>query len=89
MFASRGSMQIKAADGRQPDIVALERLLDRPDVPAATRKRIEPRSGRSGRREGRADAAYQIEFYFGRDENWATIHDLRLEVDGLAPRSTT
>src|SRR4051812_26549856 len=30
------------------------------------------------------DAAYQIEFYFGRSENWATIHDLRIEVDGLA-----
>jgi hypothetical protein len=33
-------MQIKPAASRQSDILALERLLDRPDVPAATRKRI-------------------------------------------------
>jgi hypothetical protein len=34
-------MQIKAADGRATDLFALEQLLDRPDAPAATRKRIE------------------------------------------------
>ncbi|MBA2382136.1 MAG: hypothetical protein H0V73_08500 [Chloroflexi bacterium] len=34
-------MQIKVADGRQADIVALERILERPDLPAATRKRID------------------------------------------------
>ena len=77
-------MQIKAADSRQPDIVALERLLDRPDVPGATRRRIEAevRQIRAGERAER-DAAYQVELYFGQSENWATIHDLRIEVDGL------
>lgn len=78
-------MQIKAADGRQHDVVELERLLDRSDVPQATRKRIETeiRNIEAGERAER-DAAYQIELYFGKSENWATIHDLRIEVDGLA-----
>jgi hypothetical protein len=78
-------MQIKAADSRQPDILALERLLDRPDLPGATRKRIEAeiRQIQAGERAER-DAAYQVELYFGRAENWATIHDLRFEVGGLA-----
>ncbi len=78
-------MQIKGADGRTTDVVALERLLDRPDVPGATRKRIEQEISqiRSGEKAER-DAAYDIELYFGRSENWATIHDLRIEVDGLA-----
>jgi hypothetical protein len=78
-------MQIKAADSRQPDILALERLLDRPDLPAATRKRVEAeiRQIVAGERAEQG-AAYQIELYFGRSENWATLHDLRIVVDGLA-----
>jgi hypothetical protein len=78
-------MQIKAADSRQPDILALERLLDRPDVPGATRQRMEAeiRQILAGQR-GEQAAAYQIELYFGRSEHWATIHDLRIVVDGLA-----
>lgn len=77
-------MQIKAADGRQPDILALEHLLGRTDVPGATRKRIEAeiRQIQAGERAER-DAAYQIELYFGNWQNWATIHDLRIEVGGL------
>jgi hypothetical protein len=78
-------MQIKAADGRNADVIALERLLVRPDVRGATRKRIEQEIAqiRSGEKAER-DAAYDIELYFGRSVNWATIHDLRIEVDGLA-----
>lgn len=78
-------MQIKASDDRQPDVLALERLLERPDVPAATRVRMdaEIRQIRAGDK-GERDAAYDIELYFGRSKNWATIHDLRIEVDGLA-----
>ena len=78
-------MQVKAAASRKPDILALERLLERPDVPAVTRRRIEDeiRTIRAGEAAER-DAAYDIELYFGRSENWATIHDLRFEVDGLA-----
>jgi hypothetical protein len=78
-------MQIKAADSRQPDVLALERLLGRRNLPAATRKRVESeiRQIQAGERAEQA-AAYQIELYFGRSENWATIHDLRIEVDGLS-----
>jgi hypothetical protein len=78
-------VQIKASDGRANDIVVLERLLERPDVPLATRKLIEAeiRQVKAGERAER-DAAYQIELYFGQSESWATIHDLRFEVDGLA-----
>lgn len=78
-------MQIKSAEGHQSDVLALELLLDQPNVPGATRKRIEAeiRQVRAGEKAER-DAAYQIELYFGRSDGWATIHDLRFEVDGLA-----
>jgi hypothetical protein len=83
-IVSGDPMLIKAADSRQPDIVALELLLHRSDVPGATRKRIEAeiRNIRAGEK-GEQDAAYEIELWFGRGQNWATIHDLRIEVDGL------
>ena len=76
-------MQIKAADDRQPDLDALDALLARPDVDATTRKRIEReiraiRAGVAGER----DAAYEIEFHYGKSQNRVTLHDLRLEVDG-------
>lgn len=82
-------MEIKAADSRRADIAALERLLDRTDVSPATRRRIEAeiRQVEAGQR-GERDAAYDIELYFGRSPNWATIHDLRIDVDGQVPRST-
>lgn len=74
-------MQIKAADDKQPDLDALAVLLERPDVEAPTRRRIEQeirqiRAGAAGER----DAAYQIEFHYGASRNYVTIHDLRLEV---------
>jgi hypothetical protein len=76
-------MQIKAADDKQPQIDALNTLLGRPDVDAATRRKIETeirqiRAGAAGER----DAAYEIEFDFGGNPNRMTIHDLRLEVEG-------
>ena len=76
-------MQIKAADGRQPDLDALAALLERPDVDAQTRRRIETemrriRAGAAGER----DAAYEIEFHSADNVNRVTIHDLRLEVGG-------
>jgi hypothetical protein len=78
-------MQIKAADGRNADVLALEGLVERADLQAATRNRIEQEIAqiRSGEK-AEHDAAYDIELYFGRSDNWATIHDLRIEVDGLA-----
>jgi hypothetical protein len=78
-------MIIKEAASRDADVTELERLLDRPDVPEATRKRIEAevRQIQSGIK-GEQDAAYLIDLYFGRSPNWAIIHDLRIEVDGHA-----
>jgi hypothetical protein len=77
-------MQIKRADSRQADVLALERLQAGAGAVSSARKRIEAeiRTIQAGERAER-DAAYQIELYFGRSENWATIHDLRIEVDGL------
>ena len=76
-------MQIKAADDVQSDIDALEALARRPDVDYRTRDRVEQeirtiRSGAAGERE----AAYEIEFEWGKSKNQATIHGLRIEVDG-------
>lgn len=77
-------MLIKAADDHEADVLELERFLARPGLAAGTRERIEAeiRNIRAGIRAER-DAAYQIELYFGRAENWVTIHDLRIEVGGL------
>ena len=76
-------VQIKAADDKQPQLDELTALLARPNVDAATRRRIETEirkvwAGAAGER----DAAYEIEFHFGSESNRVTIHDLRLEVDG-------
>ena len=76
-------MLIKPADDKRPQIDALTALLARPDVDAATRRRIETeiRTTRAGA-AGERDAAYEIEFDHGPNRNRMTIHDLRLEVDG-------
>jgi len=76
-------VQIKGADGREADLVALRGLLERPDINAATRQRVEREirivnAGVAGERE----AAYEIEFHYGTLAKRATIHDLRLEVGG-------
>ncbi len=74
-------MQIKVADGKQSDLDALTALLLRTDVDARTRDRIaqEIRTIGAGDK-GERDAAYEIEFHMRDNRNWATIHDLRLEV---------
>ena len=76
-------MQIKAADDIRPDIDALRALLHRPDVGARAWNDIELeiRTMEAGA-EGERDAAYEIEFYSGRTRNHATIHGLRLEING-------
>lgn len=76
-------MLIKAADDKTPDLDALRALVGRPDVTDEQRQRIdrEIRNIQSGLR-GEHDAAYEIEFHYGRSRNWMSIHDLRLECDG-------
>lgn len=76
-----GRVLIKSADGKAPDIAALKELLSRPDVTASTKVRIEGeiRNVEVGERAER-DAAYQMDLYIGPSQNWAVIHDLRLEI---------
>ena len=67
-------MQVNAGDDKQPQVDELNALAARPDVDAATRRRIETeiwkvRTGAVGER----DAAYEIEFHFGAEPNRVTI----------------
>lgn len=77
-------MQIKAADDPSAEIAALEQVAAALPVGSTTRKSAEQAlaSRRAGIR-GEKEAAYEIEFYFGRSKNFATIHDLRIEVGEL------
>jgi hypothetical protein len=76
-------MQIKAADDKQLQIAALEKLLSRQDASPDTRDRIEReiRNIRAGDKTERS-AAYEIEFHYGANANVLTIHDLRIECGG-------
>lgn len=75
---------IKAAADKQPQLDVLKALLVRPHLRSAMRSRIEEdiRTTAAGWK-GEHDAAYEIEFHFGRTRNYATIHDLRIEVEGF------
>lgn len=71
---------LKVADDKQPQLDALTRLLERPDIDDRTRKRVEDEiwSIRTGI-QGERDAAYEIDFYYSNRDNHAVIHDLRIE----------
>jgi Nuclease-related domain len=73
-------MQIKAADDKQPQILALEKLLARRDVSPDVHERIEQEiwNIRTGEKTER-NAAYEIEFHYKANPNVMTIHDLRIE----------
>ena len=76
-------MIIKTSDERSHDVSALEALRLRSDLSGAQRKDVEKelialRSGLKGERE----AAYQIDFYCDSSDNYAVIHDLRIEHNG-------
>jgi hypothetical protein len=76
-------MLIKQADDKSSSIALLSSFLSRADVTADTKQKIEVelRNMRSGLR-GENDAAYEIDFSFGKSENWMLIHDLRVEHKG-------
>jgi hypothetical protein len=76
-------MLIKPADDKASDLQALQALALRPDTNVEQRKRIEQeiRNIQSGIR-GESEAAYEIEFHYGKSRNWMSIHDLRLECEG-------
>jgi hypothetical protein len=76
-------MLIKSADDKTSDIDTLTSLAARPDVSSETRQRIEQeiRNIQAGVR-GERDAAYEIDFIYKASNNWAVIHDLRIEHEG-------
>ena len=77
-------MLLKTADDRSGDIDALESLLGRRDLDARQRRAIQDEiwSIRLGVK-AETDAAYQLDFDLRDSKNWAVIHDLRIELEGL------
>ena len=77
-------MLLKTADDRSGDIDALESLLGRRDLDARQRRAIQDEiwSIRLGVK-AETDAAYQLDFDLRDNKNWAVIHDLRVELEGL------
>jgi predicted RNA-binding Zn-ribbon protein involved in translation (DUF1610 family) len=74
-------MIIKEKESRQSDIDELSSLL-RLHLPEEKRFSIERelKMLRSGEK-GEKDSTYYIDFDFGSSQNWAVIHDLRLELE--------
>lgn len=77
-------MIIKYADDKQPQLAALQGLMNHPGADATTKKRIEQeiRNIQAGIR-GEAEAAYEMKVRYGESENWMILHDLRIEHEGL------
>jgi|SRR5450830_475665 len=77
-------MIIKQADNKQPQIAALQNLLNNPDVDANKKKRIEQelRNIHAGIR-GEAEVAYELKVHYGESTNMIIINDLRIEHCGL------
>lgn len=75
-------MIIKTMDSMQEEMEELSALLD-DDLTPNQRFLIERelKAMKTGV-HGEEDSAYYINFYFGNSENWAVIHDLRLEHEG-------
>ena len=76
-------MIIKSFQDRSSDIEALASLAARQDCSPRTRNDIdiEQRKIRAGQK-GEKDAAYAIDFFLALKDEWAVIHDLRLEWQG-------
>lgn len=73
----------KNADDKSAHVEALEALLNRKDLDATQKRNIERdlRFMRAGMR-GEKDAAYEVDFYYGKGQNWCVLHDLRIEHEG-------
>lgn len=76
-------MLIKEAEGREYDLAELNGLLTLPNISPTQKQQIqrEIRNIQSGLK-GEQEAAYQINFHYKDNKNWAVIHDLRLELNG-------
>jgi hypothetical protein len=76
-------MIIKNADDKTKDIETLSALLEHPEAAADKKKEIEReiKMMRAGIK-GEKDAAYEIDFKYGKTRNWVVIHDLRIVHKG-------
>lgn len=76
-------MLIKQADDKADDLRILEGLLAHPAAKSGVKRKIEQeiRFIQSGAK-GEKDAAFEIDFHYGPSQDWAVIHDLRLEHGG-------
>lgn len=73
-------MIIKKTDDRTNDIAKLKDLLNHPVATAQQKEKIKKEIRMiSAGKKGEDGSAYQINFYFESSNNWAVIHDLRLE----------
>lgn len=76
-------MLIKPYRDRTDDLDQLSALATRRDCPARTRDAIETERRKIiAGQKGEKDAAYGIDFHLATSENWAVLHDLRLEWQG-------
>jgi hypothetical protein len=76
-------MLIKSKDHSEKAIQELETIKQLPDLPEDMLANIERelKTMKAGSR-GEEDAAYYIDFHYRTHQNWAVIHDLRIEYDG-------
>lgn len=76
-------MLIKQLDSKDEDLEILRHLSTHPRVPDQTKKNITSKIAtmETGIR-GEKQAAYEIDFHYKNSDNWAIIHDLRIEYDG-------
>jgi hypothetical protein len=80
-------VQVKPADGSQADIDVLEALVRHAEVDPLRRAEIDAQILElQAAAAGRAEAVYEIEAHFGRSPAVATLHDLRIELDGRSAR---
>lgn len=76
-------MLVKPYRDRTDDLERLAALAARPDCPPSTRDAIEAeRKKILAGQKGERDAAYGIDFHLGNSDNWAVLHDLRIEWQG-------
>jgi hypothetical protein len=76
-------MLIKTKDSSEKAIQELEAIRQLPNLPVETRTNVEKelKTLRAGER-GEKDAAYYIDLYYREHQNWAVLHDLRIEHNG-------
>ncbi|MEL6355155.1 MAG: nuclease-related domain-containing protein [Cyanobacteria bacterium J06627_28] len=80
----RFEMIIKEKDAVDANLETLKGIMRLPNLSKEQRSNItkEVKKLRSGNK-GEQSSAYFIDFYFKDSKNWAVIHDVRLEYNGL------